>query len=635
MTFKRLPFRVLVPAALFAALVLVCNPHWFRVAMVENSDIAANSLQVFHARHFSELLGNYSRWEFHHPGPVFFYLFAAGELLFAGLLKVVPAPLNAQYVMLVLVNTALLFGAIEICAVHFRGALFRPLALAGAVLLIYNLNTGNSTGAMVSLWMPHVALLPFLFFTVACASVMAGRVSHLPLVALGAMTMVHLHVAQLLFAGVLMGMACTAAAVWTWRAHAFRRWRGAYLGSAAIVVLFLLPIVLELVLHKPNNLDDIRAYLQRNPDPSRGLAVASKYLLAFLFLSQDTSLRVLGPVDGLLEQAWHAPHVVIYWAMLAAGLAVSGVLAIRGGRSRFAGMLLAVGLVVALLFLYWANRITGDMYTFNGYFFFSIHLLALLWIAGSISAWQADREARMTRWVRALWAVPFLCMLPAAAEFRNAERGAPAVHEISRTLPSGPLVQLVFRHDDWDTAVGVANQLARRGQPFCIAANWGFMFGRQYVCPAAGAPRQIAITNAAWYELGRQPLPLPLVIEAGDFNARRDGFCPPEGDHEWSTATGVLTFTVQPNPASVFRLTVTGSVLPERPVEVALNGQILGMLDGIWKSNRSLPVPREALRWGEVNQLSFHTNRAGPIAGDARPLGFSLMQLRLEAVPGG
>ena len=633
MAFKRPPIRTILPPLLFAAVVLACNPQWFRVPMIENSDTAANSLQVFHARHFHELLGNYSRWQFHHPGPVFFYLFAAGEALFADLLRVVPATLNAQYLTLVLVNTALLFGAIEICAQHFTGAFFRPLALTAAVLVIYNLNTGTTPGALVSLWMPHVALFPFLFFSVACASVMAGRIGHLPLAALGAMMLVHLHVAQLLFAGVLGLMAGAAAVLWTWRARAFRKYRGAFALSAGIVALFLLPIVLELVLHHPNNLDDIRGYLQRYPDPSRGLAVASKYLLGFLLLSQDTTLLVLGPAGGLFEQALHSPHVVVYWVLLAAGLAAAAILAVRGVRSRFAGMLLAVGVVAALLFLYWGNRITGDMYSFNGYFFFSVHLLALFWVAGTLSGWQEARQPVWSRWARVLWALPFLCMLPAAAEFRNPDVGSQAVGQIARTLPPGRMLQLVFRHDDWDTAVGVANQLARHGRPFCIAAEWGFMFGREYVCPPGGAPRTVAIAPTAWYDLGSEPLPWPIDLEAGGVNARSEGLYPLEGDHAWTAAKAALRFTPLPNPAGTFRLTVTASVLPGRPVAVALNGHPLGTLEGIWKSSATLAVARGWVRFGEENELAFGTANAGPIAGDSRQVGFSLVSVRLEAAP--
>ena len=93
--------------------------------------------------------------------------------------------------------------------------------------------------------MPHVALFAFLFFASACASVAAGRVGHLPLLALGAMMLVHLHMAQFLFAGVMSLAACAALAVTVRRD--FRQHAGAIALSAGIVVLFLLPMVLELI----------------------------------------------------------------------------------------------------------------------------------------------------------------------------------------------------------------------------------------------------------------------------------------------------------------------------------------------------------------------------------------------------
>jgi hypothetical protein len=107
--------------------------HYRRPTHAHRAPAISCSIQVYHARMFRELLGNYSRWQFHHPGPVFFYLFAAGEYLFCDVLRIVPAPLNAQLLTIVLVNTALLFGSIEIFARHFQGTLFRPLAVTAAV----------------------------------------------------------------------------------------------------------------------------------------------------------------------------------------------------------------------------------------------------------------------------------------------------------------------------------------------------------------------------------------------------------------------------------------------------------------------------------------------------------------------
>lgn len=643
MRIKRLHFRVLLPALLFAAIVLAINSHWFRVPLVESSDWAANSIQVYHAKTFHEMLGNYSRWFFHHPGPVFFYLFAAGEYLFGDWLHVVPAPMNAQLVMLVLVNTALLFGSIEIWARHCPGPLFRPLALAAAVLVIYNVNLSHPSSALVSLWMPHVALLPFLFFASACASVAAGRLGHLPLLALGAMTMVHLHVAQILFAGVLSLAACVAALVWVLRAPAGRRvWRQhvpAFALSVGIVALFLLPMVLELVLHKPNNLDYVRAYLQLYPDPHQGIVVASRYLLSFLTFSGDAVSPVYAPASGLLAQAASTPHVAIYWALFGAGLCASVAMTMQRGKrhSRFAWVVVVEGAVIVALFLYWADRITGAMYQFNGFFIYSIHLLGLFWMAGTISAWLADRRPHWGRWGRLMWAVPFLSMVAVAGEFRNPDTGAPAIRKMSDEMRSPGVYELLFKHDDWPTAVGVANQFVRRGQAFCVTGDWGFMFGYEYVCRPSMTPRKVVITGTAWFELGRQRLKLPAVIEPDELSARMEGFYAPEhsnaGNSCWSGRTGSLFFSLEEDSAAAeYRVTVTGSVLPYRPVEVSINGRRLGVMDGIWKSSISFLTGRDALRFGDINQMIFHTADSGPTAVDARDVGFSLISVRIEGV---
>jgi hypothetical protein len=84
----------LVPALVFALIVLGINRALFTTSIIESSDFAANALQVQNAKHLAELLGNYSRWRFHHPGPAFFYIYAAGEWIFYDLLHLVPAPFN-------------------------------------------------------------------------------------------------------------------------------------------------------------------------------------------------------------------------------------------------------------------------------------------------------------------------------------------------------------------------------------------------------------------------------------------------------------------------------------------------------------------------------------------------------------
>jgi hypothetical protein len=114
--------------------------------------------------------------------------------------------------------------------------------------------------------------------------------------------------------------------------------------------------------------------------------------------------------------------------------------------------------------------------------------------------------------------------------------------------------------------------------------------------------------------------------------ARKEGFYAPEGDHCWSRRTASLAFCLDRDAsATVYRVTLTGSVLPDRPVEVSLNGRRVGVADGIWKSSVSFLAGGDTLRPGEVNRMTFDTANPGPITGDARELGFSLMDVRIEA----
>src|SRR6266404_6233843 len=86
---------VVLAVIIFAAMLLNNARPIFYVPHYEMGDLAANSLQIIRAKHFEAVLGNYSRFGFYHPGPAFFYVYAASEALFHDALHVVPTPLNA------------------------------------------------------------------------------------------------------------------------------------------------------------------------------------------------------------------------------------------------------------------------------------------------------------------------------------------------------------------------------------------------------------------------------------------------------------------------------------------------------------------------------------------------------------
>jgi len=503
MPFHRRSLATLLPALCLAVFVLFVNAHWFRMPMVEASDYAANSLQVYGAKHFRELLGNYSRWGFHHPGPVFFYLFAVGETVFMDLLHLAPAPMNAHEITLILINTALLFGAIEICASHFCNPLFRPLGWLAAVFVIANLNHGGEEQALVSLWMPNVAFFPFLFLVVACASTLAGRISHLPFVTLGAGMMLHLHAAQVAFVAALCLPVGAVVACQIVRTGSFRAHASTLAVSGALAALFVLPIALEALIHKPNNLYYIRAYLRKYPNPHQGWDVAAKYLLCFLTLAPDAERLTPGPAIRIVQRALQTPQVVVFWIVLSASAGTAAWLRVRGGRLRFAALLVALCGLVTCVFLYWADRITGEMFTFNGYFFFSIHLVVLFAMAGILSERLSGSRFMSVQLTRGIWLAPMVLTLCCAAAFHNPFTGYPEIGPLSDSLPAAAHYQLVFGRDDWETAAGVANQITRRGQTFCVTDDWAFIFGQEHICSGTGSVRPIVITRGGWHDLGQ------------------------------------------------------------------------------------------------------------------------------------
>ena len=595
---------------LFAAIVIAVNWQGLRTPAIEGTDLAANSLQVFHAKQGRELLGNYSRWEFHHPGPAMFYVLGAGEYLFCDWLRVVPSAVNAQWIMLVLWNTALLFGVIEIWVGHAGGEQFRALAWTGAVVVICLVNQTIGQSALVSLWMPHVALFPFLFFVTACISVAAGRMRHLPLLTLGGMLMVHLHMAQVLFAGALGAAAVLSAGV-RLRGGMRGQWRAIGL-SVGIVALFLAPIGLELAIHHPNNLDAVRGYLAKYPNPNNGIARSFAYFVSFLTFTEKS--EELAPGAGL-ALGW----VQAYWVLLVGGMLVTA----RGRWTRFQGTAVGALVLVTPLFLYWANRITGPLYNFNGYFLYSVHFVLVLLLMGRLAG-------RVRGWGRAVWLLPVLATVLAAGRLAMPGLGMQGVGAISRGLEGAGAVKLLFRHDDWDTAVGVANQLARRGQGFCVDAGWAYLFGYGSGC-GAGQWKRVVIDRGGWYEQGRVPLVLPAQLECTEeVTARREGFYGPEGEHCWSGKEASLEFLLSGPEAPAYTLALRGSVLPERPVEVLLNGHQVGVVENLWNSQVTLRVAGEVLKISAVNRIEFRVPAAGAIAGDGRELGFSLISVGIS-----
>ncbi len=623
----------------FLAAVLLANAGLFSAPIFEHTDYAANSLQIHEAKAFHELLGNYSRWGFHHPGPAVFYVMALGEWLFYDATQLVPAPMNAQILTIILFNTVLFFATVRIFLSHSPSPPFTPLALAAVALVAAAINHDLPGSAAAGVWMPYVALFPFLFFLTVCASVATGEIRRLPLLAGAGMLLVHLHVAQCMFVPVLGGAACVSG----FRRRGTAPWRRPAIAAAAVVCVFLAPILLEIALYEPDNLDPLLAYARHHAGAQKSLGEAVWYFGTFLaYLPTPEAAQ---PGLASLWTSFARPHVALYWL----AFAVLATLVWRRKRKALPPFLRLAALACALtsaLFLFWGTRIAADLYNFNGYFIYSVQLM-LWFVLGAILAETLPKRAAVAAWAAAL-----VLLAALSPGFKNPYSGSPPMPVIAADLPHmepGKL-RLEFTQDEAQNAAGIAIQLARQGKPFCVLPLWEFAFGRPHVCREISmaqtlvtfAPHEcrppcrmvfqqpglaVALRPPVWCRL-------PLEFNAEDGTDIKENFNAPEQGRRWTRRTGIIRFALAKDftDRQSIRIRVEASNGPGRPARLLLNGRVAGSMDHMWNSAAEFVVGREWFRPGEENRLVFEVPNAGPIHPDYRELGLRFERLRMEAM---
>lgn len=344
-----------------AAGVLAHNRSLFTTRIWEVGDAAANSLLVNDAKHLRLLVGHYSRVGFNHPGPAVMYVQAAGETLFYNLLNLTPGPYNAQVVAIVLLEAAVMAA---ITAVLWSWS--RQAAVVAPTLAVALAWYAFQPYALSSTWMPFVVVPPFLLLMVAAASVAAGHVEHLWLLAAAAGLLVHAHVEFVLFAPALV---LASLATWAlserrglpslWRAGR-RHWAKAL----AVAALFVLPIFLNTALNWPG---EVPKYLQYSGTQA---GVRPTTAQALLYARQFWG--------GASWMATIAPALLITVALAVARLAPPTL-------RRPLTCLVGAAVLAELLFVVYAKVGIDDLsQTYVGYFSRSVPLaLVLVAVAGT------------------------------------------------------------------------------------------------------------------------------------------------------------------------------------------------------------------------------------------------------------
>lgn len=644
---------------LLFGLAVFLSGHLFHSPVTPFGDEASNSLGVFDAKHFNLLLGNFSRWHFHHPGPAYFYFLAAGEFLFHDFLRLTPAAFNAQILSSILMSFLFGAGALAIFRRHFRSKAFPALAALMLALVACAVNHSLPDLVLATIWPPGWILINFLFFAAAAMAVAAGDLAMLPALAAGGALLAQGHASQAPFVAVISFGACAAgfrrqAGAGTWRELAHRN-RTRLIVSAVLVAVVAAPIVLEIWLHDPDNVDAIRHYVWASRGHFNTIPQAVKFCAGFLLFTSDTERWALEPLRGQLMVALGRKWVIGFWL---ATLLLAAAVWLRVRRdglamSPFVRSALLVIALASVMFFVWSMKLTGEFFAFNGLFIYALHIAGLWLLCGILTDTMPDA------WNK--WSIPaaLVALVALVAVNANAFRSVYPDHPMIRRalVRFGEIrpaeVKLQFDHDRWPFAMGVADGMARAGVPFCVDSQWTYMFGPERVCrdafrwPILRVHSNAADQHASSTRLAEGPdravdlepaarESLPLRIGVNDAGDEKEGFNEPESGWRWTRRLAHVRFQiVEPRePLGCHVVRIVGIVYPGRPVNVVLNGVRFGTIASQGRTTSEFATGAGAVRFDTTNDLMLEVPNAGPILGDRRELGFGFMSAEVAIAKG-
>jgi hypothetical protein len=460
-----------VPFAVLLGVLLVRNRFLFTQKLYEQGDSGANSILIQRAMHFTLLVGNYSREHFNHPGPAYLYVQAFGQWLFYYWLHVVPTAWNAQLIAVFVLNSAL--AGLAVLVVYGWTRSLRGAAAALALVAVF---AAVHPAAVNSGWMPFLYVPMFAVFCLAAASVAGGHVRDGWILALTGWFLIHGH-ACFLF---IVPFVVAAVAVVLLVAHrhepvaALRRLgrrRGVWVPVAAISVLFLLPIVVNLVLHWPGQFVKYVTYGKSGAAGGHTAVQIARYALWFWWPHQHR---------------WLAPLL-----LFAVALAVTFGLA-RGPLRRFLVLVIVFDVVASVAVgIYAAIGIdTLDAY-YIAYFYWAAPFLLLLVVAVGIAQALGGWAGTALAAAGAVAAVIVFAVTPGTLT---------SIHDNDPLLPrtvaalaarsdGREVVLSVNVHTAWVDATGLLVQAERSHVRACIQQPyWEFMMTSQFIC----TPQQVA-----------------------------------------------------------------------------------------------------------------------------------------------
>ncbi len=494
-------------------MLCVRNRFLCTTRLYEQGDGGANSILIEQAKHFTLLVGNYSREHFNHPGPAFMYVQAFGEYLFQNALHVVPTAWNAHMLAVFALDSG--FVALGVGVVY---GWTRSLRGAAACFAVFTGFAIAYPAIVNSDWMPNMYVLPYMVFVIAAGSVLAGSRQDAWIFALTGWFLIHGHACFLFFVPVLT-LFVLAVVLWprrrTLRASVgsfCREQRRTWIPVAVISAVFASPIRLNLALHWPGDFGKYLSYSGSGRAGGHSAARVAEYALWFWWPHR---------------YAWLAP-VLGYALAFALTFRLGSQQAGHGPLRKLLLALLAVNVISSLaLLLYAALGIDDLSQHYIGYFYWSAPLVTVLVIVlALIEAVRPRQAAAGVPGRRRLASAPDLgtavAVLAAAAAFvvlavipgtrtstNDIDESLPQVVATLAARAPGQTIVLHIDHPAWVETTGFLVQAERSGVRACLDDPWfTFMMTKQFIC----TPAQAAGGQAYWFYTPQGTPPGTAVI---------------------------------------------------------------------------------------------------------------------------
>jgi hypothetical protein len=431
----------------------------------EVSDGAILEIYTLEALRGALLVGPYSRFGWHHPGPLFFYLLAPWYWLSgyhtAGM-QAGALVINFVAALLIVRTVAAIASAPTAVAVSFA-------------IAVYVLRAGD---LVVSAWNPHIVVLPLVAYIVLAAATFADprRGYLLWLVGVGTF-LAQTHVAMVPVV-VILGVPAA--------------WRGRHLPASAwamaagLKLLCWIPPLIEQAIHRPGNLVSLVLFFVAGGTGQQPGIAAASWGNAMTAAFRSGFSPPLG-ADLSPDTSAFVPAIAV--ALVAASVAVA---AASRRRRTFDAALCGSSAVAAIVAFAATMRIQDRIVDHEVFWMSAIGTLMLASSAGSAVALMPLSAARQrSRFGTTAAAVAVVIVAIAGLN------GMRHVLERQRTLDDHAVDVLTEQIGDylksgvrrplfeidppvWPIAAGALLQIDKAEKPFAVGERWAPMFGARF-----------------------------------------------------------------------------------------------------------------------------------------------------------